>query len=61
MNKLGAHVTLCGPATLMPKDIEKMGVEVTSDLKTALTDVDIVYVLRIQLERQTKGALSQSA
>ncbi len=55
MNKLGAHVTLCGPATLMPKDIEKMGVEVTSDLKTALTDVDIVYVLRIQLERQTKG------
>ncbi len=55
MNKLGAHVTLCGPATLMPKDIEKMGVEVTSNLKTALTDVDIVYVLRIQLERQTKG------
>jgi aspartate carbamoyltransferase catalytic subunit len=55
LNKLGAEVTLCGPATLMPRDIERMGCNVTTNLAEAIHDVDIVYSLRIQLERQKKS------
>ena len=55
LNKLGAEVTLCGPATLMPMEVERMGVRVTSNLREALEDTDVVYVLRIQLERQSSG------
>lgn len=54
LTKLGASVVLCGPSTLLPPDIEKMGVEVTSDLREAIRDADVIYVLRIQLERQKK-------
>lgn len=52
LNKLGAQVTLCGPSTLMPHGIEGMGVRVTHDLRDAIADADVIYVLRIQLERQ---------
>jgi aspartate carbamoyltransferase catalytic subunit len=54
LTKLGASVVLCGPKTLMPRDIERMGVDVTHDLGEALHGADVVYVLRIQLERQQK-------
>lgn len=53
--KMGAHVRVIGPPTLMPRYIEELGVEVYSDLKKGLKDVDVVYTLRIQLERQ-KGS-----
>jgi aspartate carbamoyltransferase catalytic subunit len=56
---MGADVSLCGPATLMPLEIEKMGVKVYSDLDKALDGADVVMVLRIQLERQ-KGGLVPS-
>ncbi len=56
LTKLGAHVTVCGPRTMMPPHIERMGVEVTSDLREALVGADVVYALRIQLERQATGA-----
>lgn len=52
LKKLGAHVTLCGPKTLMPAQVEKLGVKVTYDLREALQDADVINVLRIQLERQ---------
>jgi aspartate carbamoyltransferase catalytic subunit len=52
LNKMGAKVRLCAPPTLLPKGIEKMGVEVFHDLDKALKDTDVVYVLRLQLERQ---------
>ncbi len=55
LNKLGAHVTVCGPRTLIPFDVEKLGVKVTYDLKEALSDADVVNILRIQHERQQKG------
>ena len=55
LNKLGAKVRLCGPATLLPMDVERMGVEVTHDLREAIADADIIYALRIQLERQAKA------
>jgi aspartate carbamoyltransferase catalytic subunit len=55
LTKLGAEVRLAGPATLIPRGIEKMGVGVYTDLNEALVGVDVVNILRIQLERQEKG------
>ena len=52
LTKLGAHVTLCGPSTLMPPFIEQMGVDVTTNLREAIRDADVIYALRIQFERQ---------
>jgi len=53
LTKLGAEVTVAGPATLVPKSFESMGVKVIHDLKTALADADAVMLLRIQHERQS--------
>jgi aspartate carbamoyltransferase catalytic subunit len=58
LNKLGAHVTLCAPPTLIPKDIEKLGVTVTYDLKAATKNADVCMFLRLQLERQKEKFLS---
>ncbi|NQT32125.1 MAG: aspartate carbamoyltransferase catalytic subunit [Candidatus Omnitrophica bacterium] len=55
LNKLGANVTVCGPKTLIPAQIEKMGVKVTYDIDEAIKGADVLNVLRIQLERQEKG------
>jgi len=52
LTKLGAQVVLCGPRTLMPPKIEQMGATVTTELREALEGADVVYALRIQLERQ---------
>ncbi len=52
LTKLGANVTVCGPATLMPPEIEKLGVKVTYDIKEAIEGADVINMLRIQLERQ---------
>jgi len=49
--KLGAEVTICAPAMLIPEGIEKMGVSVTSDLSEALRNADAINVLRMQFER----------
>lgn len=54
LKKLGAEVTVCGPATMMPKEIEKMGVRVTSRIEEAVKGADVLNILRIQLERQNK-------
>jgi aspartate carbamoyltransferase catalytic subunit len=55
LTKLGAKVRLCAPPTLLPVGIEKMGVEIYHDLNQALEGTDVVYVLRLQLERQKKN------
>tara|TARA_Y100001972_G_C7662773_1_gene334539 strand:+ start:3534 stop:4460 length:927 start_codon:yes stop_codon:yes gene_type:complete len=52
LQKLGAEVMVCGPATLLPKHIREIGVKVELDIKKALEWCDIANVLRIQLERQ---------
>lgn len=52
--KLGAKVTLCGPATLVPRTFEAMGCRVTHDVDEALREADIIHLLRIQHERQRK-------
>jgi aspartate carbamoyltransferase catalytic subunit len=52
LKKLGAEVKLCGPPTLIPKDIESLGIGVELDVQKALQWCDVANVLRIQLERQ---------
>jgi len=52
LQKLGAEVMLCGPATLMPRSINTLGVKVEHDLDKALRWCDVANMLRIQLERQ---------
>lgn len=58
LKKLGAEILLCGPATLIPKHIESLGVNVTYNVREALEWCDIANVLRIQLERQSKPLFS---
>ena len=53
--KLGANVTVAGPATLVPREFEEIGVRVCHNLKDAVKDADVVNLLRIQRERQTAG------
>ncbi len=52
LKKLGAEVMVCGPNTLIPRYIEKLGVKKELDLFKALEWCDVANVLRIQLERQ---------
>ncbi|MGV6861077.1 MAG: aspartate carbamoyltransferase catalytic subunit [Putridiphycobacter sp.] len=52
LQKLGAEVMVCGPTTLVPKNIEELGVKVEHNLRKALEWCDVANMLRIQLERQ---------
>ncbi len=52
LKKLGAEVMVCGPATLIPKYIQSLGVKVEHNLGNALEWCDVANMLRIQLERQ---------
>jgi aspartate carbamoyltransferase catalytic subunit len=51
LQKLGAEVKVCGPKTLLPKYIEKLGVRVEGDLRNALEWCDVANMLRVQNER----------
>lgn len=53
LNKMGAEVTVSGPPTLMPVDIESMGARVIYNPEKAVQGCDVVIVLRMQLERQS--------
>src|SRR6185295_18292455 len=53
LKKLGAHVILCGPSTLVSKRWEALGVEVTHNLDSILPRCDVLNLLRIQFERQS--------
>ncbi len=55
LKTMGASVALCGPATLMPYEIEQLGCDVYTDIDEALDGADVVNVMRIQLERQQSG------
>jgi len=55
LNTLGAKVAICAPPTLVPLNIEKLGVKVFYNLDDIIGDFDVVMALRIQLERQDTG------
>jgi aspartate carbamoyltransferase catalytic subunit len=56
--KMGARVVLAGPPTMMPKGIDQMGAEVAADIEEAMTDADVIMMLRIQKERQKAFSMS---
>jgi aspartate carbamoyltransferase catalytic subunit len=60
LTKMGARVILCAPPTMLPPRIEEMGVEATTDFDEALTDADVVMMLRMQLERQGSSLFPSS-
>jgi aspartate carbamoyltransferase catalytic subunit len=54
---LGAEVTLVAPRTLLPPNLERWPVEVSTDLDAVLPKVDVAYLLRLQSERQTEALI----
>jgi aspartate carbamoyltransferase catalytic subunit len=55
LTTMGARVGVCGPATLLPVEVEKLGVHVYKRMEEALEDAEVFIILRIQMERQKKG------
>jgi len=55
LKKLGARLRLIGPPTLIPKEMEVMGIDIFHNMEDGLKDVDVLMMLRIQMERQGKG------
>ena len=55
LRTLGAEVVLCGPATLLPSEVARLGAQVTTELDEALDGADAVMMLRVQRERQTEA------
>lgn len=52
LTKIGAKVTVCGPSSLIPAEIEKMGAIVNNKVEKAIAGADFINVLRVQFERQ---------
>lgn len=55
LNKLGAEVIVSGPASLVPEGLSSLGCVVNHNFDEAIVDVDVIMMLRIQLERQKMG------
>jgi aspartate carbamoyltransferase catalytic subunit len=62
LSKFSARVVLCGPASLLPREMGQIapGVELTSDMETAIRGADVIMMLRVQLERQHSAAFPAS-
>jgi len=58
LSKFGATIVLCGPASLLPPELEKLatGVILTNDIRDAIREADVIMMLRVQLERQHESA-----
>lgn len=57
LKTLGASVAVCAPTTLLPFEIEQMGIDVYTNINEALEGADVVNILRLQKERQSAGML----
>lgn len=55
MQKMGMEVRVSGPRTMLPRFIERLGVEVFTNLDRAIAEVDVIMMLRLQTERQQAG------
>ena len=55
LTTMGAKVRVCGPPTMMPPGMESLGAQVYYDMNAAVEGVDVVMMIRLQLERQTAG------
>lgn len=54
LKSMGAHVSVCGPSTMIPKYLDELGVKVIYDIDEAIQESDVLNVLRIQLERKAR-------
>lgn len=54
LKTMGAKVSVCGPLTMIPKNISDLGVDVIYNIDEAIQENDVLNVLRIQLERQAR-------
>src|SRR3990170_3168064 len=54
LRTMGAEVSVCGPSTMIPRDIEDLGVKIIYDIDEAIRENDVLNVLRIQLERKAR-------
>ena len=61
LQKMGAKVTACGPPTLLPPYLEELGVKTSFHLVDAISDADVVMMLRIQFERQNDKQIPSNA
>ncbi len=57
LQTMGAKVSVCGPATMIPWEIEKLGVKVYNSIDKAIAENDVLNVLRIQLERKAGSSI----
>jgi len=55
LRALGVRVIVCGPSTLIPREIEELGVEIYHNIDEIIPQVDVLNILRLQLERQRRG------
>src|SRR6202044_2581337 len=62
LSKFGAEIVLCGPASLLPQELKEIapGVTLTTRMKEAIRDADVIMMLRVQLERQHESAFPAS-
>ena len=60
LSKLGARLRIIAPPTLVPKNIENLGIKVFTDMKKGLVDCDIVMMLRLQNERMNSSFLASN-
>ncbi|EEG78199.1 aspartate carbamoyltransferase catalytic subunit [Dethiobacter alkaliphilus] len=61
MQAMGLKVQMAGPPTLVPPEMSALGAELVADVDLALAEADVVYLLRIQWERQQGGLLPSLA
>src|SRR5205814_157938 len=62
LSKFGAEIVLCGPPSLLPRELTQLapGVTLTNDIRVALRNTDVIMMLRVQLERQHEAAFPAS-
>ena len=60
LSKFGAEIVLCGPPSLVPAELADLapGVRIAYDMKEAIRDVDVIMMLRVQLERQHEAPMA---
>lgn len=58
LSRFGAHIVLCGPASLLPRELGQIapGVTLTTDMNEAIREADVIMMLRVQLERQHEAS-----
>ncbi len=57
LQAMGAHVSVCGPSTMIPWELESLGVKIYNNIDIAMAENDVLNVLRIQLERDAGGLI----